>query len=557
MSYFESVPKQSFPADDSDGRARQAALAEVDPGDDFFQAMVDFQSRGRLLVVGAASVIEEYLDELSSQSDCTFLVIEGQLTAPVTHAVYHATVVSCDGYLGAFRCIVARDGQEFDLGELVDKEKPLFDMVIDLAKPGLFGVDLPPLGYFAPDDHVAFASTLSQLEQYTGEFHKPKFFRYEADICAHGRSGLDGCTRCIDNCPTGAIVSIGEQVEVNPYLCQGGGSCTSSCPTGAMTYAWPTADVTGERVRAALASYFSAGGQAPVILFHDGETGVARVREVSQSLPSRVIPFALEETASVGAELWISALAWGACEVALLTSAAVAGSVRTELSQQVDLANEIVTGAGLAGDRISVIHADSAAALTSHHWAEGHDLERAAFSMDNGKRNAIRVAVDHIARASGSAPSHVALSKGSAFGRINVNQETCTLCMACVSVCPAAALQAGGDTPALRHIEWNCVQCGACEVACPEQAVTLEPRFVFDNDLRMSTVSLNEEAPFNCIKCGKAFATASVMKRMEEKLADHWMFQNPEQRDRLKMCEDCRIADMFDRDGGLTPHDRS
>ena len=89
-----------------------------------------------------------------------------------------------------------------------------------------------------------------------------------------------------------------------------------------------------------------------------------------------------------------------------------------------------------------------------------------------------------------------------------------------------------------------------------EDAITLTPRFLLNNDERMSARTLNEDAPFPCVSCGKVFATASVMQRMGEKLKDHWMFQNPEQRARLQMCEDCRVKDMFEREGGLTSTDR-
>ena len=38
-----------------------------------------------------------------------------------------------------------------------------------------------------------------------------------------------------------------------------------------------------------------------------------------------------------------------------------------------------------------------------------------------------------------------------------------------------------------------------------------------------------------------------MIDRMMEKLAGHWMFETPEQRNRLRMCEDCRVADLYDR----------
>ncbi len=55
---------------------------------------------------------------------------------------------------------------------------------------------------------------------------------------------------------------------------------------------------------------------------------------------------------------------------------------------------------------------------------------------------------------------------------------------------------------------------------------------------------LNEEEPFCCIVCGKAFATGSVIEAMRTKLEGHWMFQDEASRRRLEMCDDCRVADI-------------
>ena len=41
------------------------------------------------------------------------------------------------------------------------------------------------------------------------------------------------------------------------------------------------------------------------------------------------------------------------------------------------------------------------------------------------------------------------------------------------------------------------------------------------------------------------FGTTAVVTRMQQRLASHSMFQAPGALDRLRMCEDCRVKDMF------------
>jgi hypothetical protein len=47
-----------------------------------------------------------------------------------------------------------------------------------------------------------------------------------------------------------------------------------------------------------------------------------------------------------------------------------------------------------------------------------------------------------------------------------------------------------------------------------------------------------------------------MMERIRGKLAGHWMYQDPEQKKRLEMCEDCRVHDMFEKSGGLNPYEK-
>ncbi len=90
----------------------------------------------------------------------------------------------------------------------------------------------------------------------------------------------------------------------------------------------------------------------------------------------------------------------------------------------------------------------------------------------------------------------IPLSSGAPFGEIEVNLDTCTMCMACVGACPEAALADGRDRPQLRFSEANCVQCGLCEQACPEDAIMPVPRLLVGREAKGGNLTLSMTATF-------------------------------------------------------------
>jgi hypothetical protein len=55
---------------------------------------------------------------------------------------------------------------------------------------------------------------------------------------------------------------------------------------------------------------------------------------------------------------------------------------------------------------------------------------------------------------------------------------------------------------------------------------------------------LNEAKPYACVRCSKPFGTLKAIEGMLGKLAGHSMFQG-EALERLKMCGDCRVIDIY------------
>ncbi len=321
-------------------------------------------------------------------------------------------------------------------------------------------------------------------------------------------------------------------------MCQGGGSCSTVCPSGAIRYLYPQLRDNGKRVREMLRVYREAGGEQPLLMFHAASYSPADYLDAYPNL----LPIEVEELASVGPDLWLAALAYGASQVILLVDDAVPQSSRDNLREQVAWIEELLCALGLAADCVSLCRAEAEITLPDK------PVEFAASELDMpaGKRNAILQALDHLVAALQPPLDQVTLPRPAPFGEILIDAGKCTLCMACVGACPGRALQDGSDRelPEVNFIESNCLQCGACVQTCPEDAITLKPRLLFDRESRIRARALNQDVPFACIACGKPFAPTSVIHKMQAKLKDHYMFDSVRALDRLKMCEDCRVVDI-------------
>jgi ferredoxin len=97
--------------------------------------------------------------------------------------------------------------------------------------------------------------------------------------------------------------------------------------------------------------------------------------------------------------------------------------------------------------------------------------------------------------------------------------------------------------PQLRFRESACIQCGLCKSTCPENVISLVSRYDF-TAAALNLNTIKEEEPFDCIKCGKPFASKSMIDTMTAKLEGHAMFSDKSALDRLKMCDNCRVVSL-------------
>ena len=302
--------------------------------------VVNYESQGRLFIIGAGSVALPWAEKLSGSLDVSVLCTEpGDLPLARNYPIYTGAVTKLDGYLGKFSvdwdlqnpidpemctrcgaCVEVCPENAIDLSFQIDLSKckshrdcvtacasigaisfdrkdrernAEFDLILDLRADPKMRMSQTPQGYFAPgQDPLEQALVVNQLLEMVGEFEKPKYFVYNEKICAHGRNGKVGCNACIDVCSTGAISSLFKNgqgsVEVNPNLCMGCGACSTACPSGAMRYNYPSVPHQGKELKT-IAAVFSAEAKkisqaaAPTLLLHTLKAGTQMIDGLGRS----------------------------------------------------------------------------------------------------------------------------------------------------------------------------------------------------------------------------------------------------------------------------------
>jgi ferredoxin len=317
-----------------------------------------FESRGAVLILGDDAAIADVVDAVAQHHRAAVFApgIDALRFGPRV-TVVGTRVSALHGRFGAFRGDVRGPQGMKDIGAASPNRDGLFDLVLDLGRQPLIAAAVAPLGYFAPGaDATARGAVVDAMRLLVGSFIKPRYFQYRAEWCAHGASGVKGCTRCLEVCSTSAITSAGEQIRVDPYLCQGCATCTLACPTGALSFRQPSS----EQLRQQLAEALSrAVTSTPALLVVHGASQAEAVQQAVGERP--VLTLAADPLPAFGEELWLEAFALGAQGVVLLDGEHMAPASRELIAARVATAGLQLQALGVPAHRLRFMPVDGLA----------------------------------------------------------------------------------------------------------------------------------------------------------------------------------------------------
>ena len=288
------------------------------------QKSFDIVSEGTCLIVGATDVALAAAEKLADVLTVTVLLGPGAEIVP--HRGYDTVVGNlhqATGTLGRFDVRINAFQQSMTGGRGIpamtqpqDGALSACDIILDLTGgPALFPAPDKRDGYLRadPKSQGAVADVIFAASQLVGTFEKPFYIRMETSLCAHSRAEKPACSNCLHVCPTGAIVSAGEHVSIDPLICAGCGACSAVCPSGAISYDAPSPDFIFRRINTLASTYRAAGGKDAVLLVHD-DHGAEMIRlcaRYGRGLPAHVIPMEVEALAGFGHAEMVGALGPG------------------------------------------------------------------------------------------------------------------------------------------------------------------------------------------------------------------------------------------------------
>ncbi|CAD7287511.1 Ferredoxin-type protein NapF [Campylobacter majalis] len=417
------------------------------------------------------------------------------------------------GSAGELGAIVLKDNEEYEIE---------FDfMLVNNAQNYMLKQSgCIEISTLSDDEILAYLDTHHPIYSYKSYIH------YDQSICQYHERRHEICAKCADVCPSVAILKDDETKHLvfSHIDCVDCGECVGVCPSGAIDYSRIT-----RQSFAQIARMYK--GKIPLVVPN------ACFDDVSVSLPSGVLPFGAWSEKFLSEAHLLTLLQESGSSVVIYSP-----SPSRVLNEAVLIINQIyelkfkTKAIYVARDEDTLRAALDMAKIisgseysTSEYALPKREIFSKRLSYIVGDGDLGEVYTDELIR----------------YGKIEINRDTCTLCLSCVGACNVNALIADKASNSIKFNPSICTACGYCELSCAEKDTLFLHRGVIELKPQSFTYTeLARDELFKCVECGKEFATKKAVEKiatlMAPKFADY-----PEKIKTLYCCSDCKAKVMI------------
>ncbi|QEZ88858.1 4Fe-4S dicluster domain-containing protein [Aliarcobacter cibarius] len=421
---------------------------------------------------------------------------------------------SIEGHIGNLKVTVDSNGK---------------DVVLNVSQIVWFDAKeegLKQSGTFDPN-LSSIEEVISEIKNNLNSYSYKKFTTYDKTICQYdGRRNVI-CGKCEEVCPTVAITKddTTKTLTFSQIDCHGCGGCISVCPSGALDYA-----PTNKESLFEVSKFYK--NKHPLIIPKKMD-----IENLEINLKEGVFPFAIEGEKFLHESSLLTLLQMSGSQIIFYSDFLSKGT-----NDAIRILNDICQKRYQKDAILVAMNKEELEiALKEVSFIENSYFN---FNQEGLKKREIFshrlqkiVANDNLGEVKTGEHIH--------YGKVEINQDTCTLCLVCVGACNVDALIAEPKDNTLRFNPSLCTSCGYCEVSCPEtncltikrDIIELEPNWFKDNILAQDKL-------FACVECGKEFATAKAIEKIAAIMSPIFS-SDPVKERSLYCCADCKPKIMM------------
>ena len=365
------------------------------------------------------------------------------------------------------------------------------------------------------------------LKDNINSFSYRKFTTYDKTICQYDGRREVICSKCEEVCPTVAITKddTTKTLTFSQVDCHGCGGCISVCPSGALDYT-----PTNKESLYEISKFYKE--THPLII-----PSKMSLNNLNIELKENVLPFAID------GEKFLH-------EGTLLTLLQISGSqlifysdfLSKGTKDAIRILNDIYQKKYQKDAVLIAMNEDELAlALKEVSFVENSYFN---FNQDGFKKR--EVFSHRLQKIVGNDDLGVVKTgEHIHYAKVEVNQDTCTLCLVCVGACNVGALVADASDNTLRINPSICTACGYCEVSCPEtNCLTIKQDVIELKPTWFKESVLAQDKLFACVECGVEFATTKAIEKIASKMATIFA-SDPVKVRSLYCCANCKPKIMM------------